>query len=56
MVVLEFASDIGHRPAENFADIFFFLTVNIWQFKTFDFIIFKSCKLNIELNERILRN
>ena len=33
-----------------------FVTINIWQFKTFDFIIFTNCKLNIELNEHIFMN
>ena len=40
----------------SFAKINFFLTVNIWQFKTFDFTIFTSYKLNIELNEQIFMN
>ena len=37
----------------NFLDIYFFLTVNIWQFNIFDFIIFVSCNMNIELNKQI---
>ena len=39
-----------------FIDIAFFLTVDMWKSKTFDFIIFASCKLNIHLNEQILMN
>ena len=31
-------------------------SVNIWQFKRYDFIIFTSYKLNIELNEQIFMN
>ena len=39
-----------------FVNINFFLTVNIWQFKTFDFITFTSCNLNIKLNEQFFMN
>ena len=38
----------------NFVDINFFIAINMYQFKKFDFIIFLILKLNIQLNEQIL--